>query len=86
MSLQLKNLAYQLQREAGKQPHCIQPGVSLWIQGEIAVAIGMQDCIRMKQSTETEQSIDLMQQVQQQLAGCATRSKWLAIMVQPVAI
>lgn len=66
--LQLKNLAYQLQRESGKQLLLHTAWRQPLVSGRNSRTHWYAGSYHAEDKTETEQAVDLMQQIQQQLA------------------
>jgi hypothetical protein len=81
--LQLKNLAYQLQREAGKQLLLHTAWRQPLVSGRNSRSHWYAGVYQNEATTETEQSIDLMQQVQQQLAAVQQGQSSLQLWYSP---
>jgi hypothetical protein len=81
--LQLKNLAYQLQREAGKQLLLHTAWRQPLVSGRNSRSHWYAGVYQNEAATETEQSIDLMQQVQQQLAAVQQGQSSLQLWYSP---
>ncbi len=81
--LQLKNLAYQLQREAGKQLLLHTAWRQPLISGRNSRSHWYAGTYQQETTTETEQNIDLMQQVQQQLAAVQQGQSSLQLWYSP---
>lgn len=81
--LQLKNLAYQLQREAGKQLLLHTAWRQPLVSGRNSRSHWYAGVYQNEAPTETEQSIDLMQQVQQQLAAVQQGQSSLQLWYSP---
>lgn len=81
--LQLKNLAYQLQREAGKQLLLHTAWRQPLVSGRNSRSHWYAGIYQNEEATETEQSVDLMQQVQQQLAEVQQGQSGLQIWYSP---
>jgi hypothetical protein len=67
--LQLKNLAYQIQREAGKQLLLHTAWRQPLVSGRNSRSRWYAGMYQNETTTETQESVDLMQQVQQQLSA-----------------
>lgn len=81
--LQLKNLAYQLQREAGKQLLLHTAWRQPLVQGRNSRSHWYAGVYQNETKADTEQSIDLMQQVQQQLAAVQQGQSGLQLWYSP---
>jgi len=81
--LQLKNLAYQLQREAGKQLLLHTAWRQPLVSGRNSRSHWYAGMYQNEAAVETEQSIDLMQQVQQQLAAVQQGQSGLQLWYSP---
>lgn len=81
--LQLKNLAYQLQREAGKQLLLHTAWRQPLVSGRNSRSHWYAGVYQNEAATEIEQSIDLMQQVQQQLAAVQQGQSSLQLWYSP---
>ena len=81
--LQLKNLAYQLQREAGKQLLLHTAWRQPLVSGRNSRSHWYAGIYQNETATETEQTIDLMQQVQQQLAAVQQGQSSLQLWYSP---
>jgi hypothetical protein len=81
--LQLKNLVYQLQRESGKQLLLHTAWRQPLIAGKNSRSHWYAGAYQNEENTETEQSIDLMQQVQQQLAAVQQGQSSLQLWYSP---
>lgn len=81
--LQLKNLAYQLQREAGKQLLLHTAWRQPLVSGRNSRSHWYAGLYQNETATETEQTIDLMQQVQQQLAAVQQGQSSLQLWYSP---
>lgn len=81
--LQLKNLAYQLQREAGKQLLLHTAWRQPLVSGRNSRSHWYAGVYQNETATDTEQTIDLMQQVQQQLAAVQQGQSSLQLWYSP---
>lgn len=81
--LQLKNLAYQLQREAGKQLLLHTAWRQPLVSGRNSRSRWYAGIYQNETGTQTEQNIDLMQQVQQQLAAVQQGQSGLQLWYSP---
>jgi hypothetical protein len=81
--LQLKNLAYQLQREAGKQLLLHTAWRQPLVSGRNSRSHWYAGLYQNETVTDTEQTIDLMQQVQQQLAAVQQGQSSLQLWYSP---
>ena len=81
--LQLKNLVYQLQREAGKQLLLHTAWRQPLVSGRNSRSHWYAGLYQNETATETEQTIDLMQQVQQQLAAVQQGQSSLQLWYSP---
>lgn len=81
--LQLKNLAYQLQREAGKQVLLHTAWRQPLVSGRNSRSHWYAGSYHADENTDTEQTIDLMQQVQQQLAAVQQGKSSLQLWYSP---
>jgi hypothetical protein len=81
--LQLKNLAYQLQREAGKQLLLHTAWRQPLVSGRNSRSHWYAGIYQNETATDTAQSIDLMQQVQQQLAAVQQGQSSLQLWYSP---
>lgn len=81
--LQLKNLAYQLQREAGKQLLLHTAWRQPLVTGRNSRSHWYAGVYQNETTADTEQSIDLMQQVQQQLAAVQQGQSSLQLWYSP---
>ena len=81
--LQLKNLAYQIQREAGKQLLLHTAWRQPLVPGRNSRSHWYAGVYQNETTADTEQSIDLMQQVQQQLAAVQQGQSSLQLWYSP---
>ena len=81
--LQLKNLAYQLQREAGKQLLLHTAWRQPLVSGRNSRSRWYAGSYHADEHAEAEQSVDLMQQVQQQLAALQQGQSSLQLWFSP---
>ncbi|MBU0912774.1 MAG: peptidoglycan binding protein CsiV [Gammaproteobacteria bacterium] len=81
--LQLKNLAYQLQREAGKQLLLHTAWRQPLVSGRNSRSHWYAGIYQNEEAAETEQTTDLMQQVQQQLAAVQQGQSSLQLWYSP---
>lgn len=81
--LQLKNLVYQLQRESGKQLLLHTAWRQPLVSGRNSRSHWYAGIYQTETKAETEQSIDLMQQVQQQLAAVQQGQSSLQLWYSP---